>query len=73
MKCPACQREMQKGYLHNAGQPVQWIPEDSKPSLWKTGVANGAVVLDNDFLWRGYRADAFYCPACKMVIAPTGK
>ena len=33
MKCPACQREMQKGYFIDRECPIQWIPEGSKPSL----------------------------------------
>lgn len=73
MKCPRCAREMRKGYLHNTNQPVQWIPEGSKPSIFKTGVADGAVVLGENSFWTGYRADAWYCPACKMIIIPTGE
>ena len=71
MKCPNCEREMRKGYLKNTDQPVQWIPENSKPSIWKTGVADGAVVLSEESFWKGYRADAYYCANCKMVIVPT--
>ena len=73
MKCPKCQREMEKGYLHNAGQPVQWIPEDRTPSVWRAGVAADAIVFDGGSVFRGYRADAYYCPSCKMVIVPTEK
>ena len=51
MKCPRCEREMRKGYFRNADQPVQWIPEGSKPSIWKTGVAEGAVVLSEESFW----------------------
>lgn len=70
MKCPHCEREMKKGYFRHVDQPVQWIPEGSKPSIWKTGVAEGAVVIGKESFWKGYRADAFYCPACKIVIVP---
>ena len=70
MKCPYCEREMQKGYFRNADQPVQWIPENSKPSIWKTGVAEGAVVLSEESCWKAYRADAYYCSKCKLVIVP---
>ena len=70
MKCPCCEREMRKGYLRNTDQPVQWIPEDKKPSIWKTGVADSAVVLSGESSWKGYRADACYCSHCKMVIIP---
>ena len=70
MKCPRCQREMRNGYLRNSDQPIQWIPEGRKPSIWKMGVADGAVVLGTDSFWQGYRADASYCPSCKIVIIP---
>ena len=70
MKCPRCEREMQKGYFRNADQPVQWIPEDTKPSIWKTGVAENAVVLGEESFWKGYRATAHYCPTCRFVIVP---
>ncbi len=70
MKCPYCEREIRKGYLNNTDQPIQWIPEGAKPSIWKTGVAKAAVVLSEEPFWTGYRADAYYCPACKVVILP---
>ena len=73
MKCPKCEREMRKGYLNHGEAPVQWIPEGSKPSLFKTGVAQGAVVLGGGSYWKNYRADAWYCPVCKMVVIPTEK
>ena len=70
MKCPYCEREMRKGYLHCSDQPVQWIPEGVKPSIWKTGLAEGAVELGDSSFWSGYRADSFYCAACKFVVVP---
>ncbi len=70
MKCPNCQKEMRKGYFIDGGQPIQWIPEGTKPSIWKTGVAEGAVVLGDGSYWKNYRATAYYCAQCKMVVAP---
>lgn len=70
MKCPYCGREMRKGYFHASDQPIQWIPEGTKPSIWKMGVAEGAVQMGDESFWKGYRADAFYCAACKTVIIP---
>jgi len=70
MKCPACQREMRKGYFIDREAPIQWIPEGSKPSIWKTGIAEGAVTLGSGSYWKNYRATAYYCPTCKVVIAP---
>lgn len=73
MKCPYCEREMRKGYFIDGSQPIQWIPEGSKPSIWKTGTAEGAVHLGGGSFWRNYKADAFYCSFCKVVIAPVNE
>ena len=70
MNCPVCKREMRKGYLRCADQPVQWIPEDKKPSIFKTGVADDAVVFGGSSFWTGYRADAYYCTVCRFAILP---
>lgn len=70
MKCPCCEMEMRKGYFIDRESPVQWIPEGSKPALFKTGVAEGAVVLGGGSYWKNYRADAYYCQACKVIIVP---
>ena len=70
MKCPCCETEMQKGYIRNSDQPVQWMPENKKPSIWKTGVAEDAVVLGNNNFWKGYSATAYHCPSCRFVIVP---
>ncbi len=70
MNCPYCQKAMKSGYFIHRDQPIQWIPEGAKPSVWKTGVADGAVVLGSGSYWKSYRANAWYCPRCKTVIAP---
>ncbi|WP_087065108.1 PF20097 family protein [Intestinibacillus massiliensis] len=74
MKCPYCQEEMLLGYIPNGGQPVQWIPEGGKPSLFSFSVAEKGIPLMNRFKplkVNGYQAQAHYCPKCKVVIAPT--
>ena len=70
MKCPRCAGEMRRGYFADGESPVQWIPENSKPALFKAGVAEGAVVLGDGSYWKGYRTDAHYCGTCKIVIIP---
>ena len=74
MKCPYCQKEMQRGYIPNGSQPVQWIPDDERPSFFSFSVAEQGVPLVNQFKplkANGYKAEAHYCPDCKVVIAPT--
>ena len=70
MKCPACQREMRKGYLVDRQSPVQWIPEDGKPPLFKGTLADGAIQLGSGSYWKNYKADSYYCPFCHFVITP---
>lgn len=74
MKCPYCQNEMRLGYLHNGGQPVQWIPDGAKPSVRSFSVAEQGIPLINQFKplsANGYQARAHYCPTCGVVLAPT--
>ena len=70
MKCPACQKEMRKGYFIDREAPIQWIPENSKPSIWKAGVADGAVAVGGGSYWKNYKADAYYCSFCRFVVVP---
>ena len=74
MNCPFCESPMQKGYIPNGDQPVQWIPEGKKPSKFSFTTPDGAIRLENRFSLLktgGYRADAWHCPSCKLVIAKT--
>ena len=76
MNCPCCNREMKSGYIHNGNQPVQWIPDGSKPSAFSFGTTDEGVTLNNQFQpfkVNGYRAEAYYCESCKIVVAPVKK
>lgn len=74
MKCPYCEKEMLSGYIPNGQQPVQWIPDGETPSIFSFSKAENAVELINKFAplkANGYKAEANYCPDCKIVIAST--
>ena len=73
MECPYCKKEMKQGYLHNRRQPVQWIPEDSSPSALAFKAAKGSVSLRHKPTSGigGYRAEAYYCADCRVVLAKT--
>ena len=49
MKCPYCGMEMQAGYIPNGSQPVQWIPDGEKPSLFSFSIAGKGVSLINQY------------------------
>lgn len=73
MKCPYCQKEMRPGYIPNGRQPVQWIPDGERPSAFSFSVAEQGVPLVNQFKpirGNGYKAEAHYCPRCKVIVAP---
>lgn len=70
MNCPYCKNELLGGYIHNQTQPVQWIPNDAKPSIWRGGLAERSVQIGKYSIWRESKANAYYCPSCKVVIIP---
>lgn len=75
MKCPYCNAKMPVGYLYNGSQPLQWIPEDKRPSMWSWTTTPDGRTLKNKFYWfrrgGGYNAKAYCCDRCHVVIAPT--
>jgi len=74
MKCPCCNRELFEGYIYNSSNPVQWIPNGKKPPRIVFRETEAGVSLKNKFdLFKigTYHAEAYYCEACHLVIAPT--
>ena len=74
MNCPYCGKEMQAGYIPNGGQPVQWIPAGERPSFFSFSAAKNAIRLVKQFApirANGYKAQAYCCTDCKIVIAQT--
>ena len=71
MKCPKCNQEMKKGYLISDAL-VQWIPEGKKgPILAFVKTKEGVLLNNYEEGLRNYKAEAYYCETCKMVVAPT--
>ena len=76
MECPYCKKRMSLGYIPNVKQPVQWIPEGKKASVFSFCIAEYGIPLVNTFSIlkaNGYRAKAYFCVDCGVVIAPTEK
>lgn len=69
MKCPYCGKAMEVGYIHNGRNPVQWIPAGKKPPL--LAFSSDYVECKNEFSMAGYRAEAFYCSTCRILLAKT--
>ncbi len=74
MNCPCCSQEMARGYLRNANQPLQWIPDGKRPSMWKLSTVDHGVTLNGEYTFgKGYTAETYYCSNCRIVIAKTEK
>ena len=74
MKCPICGKEMSEGYIYNGSQPLQWLPNGVMPSRINWTTTDKGVTLKNKFKFlkeSGYKAEAYYCYECHLVIAPT--
>ena len=72
MNCPYCSREMARGYLRDASQPIQWIPEGKRPSIWKFSSVEHGVTMSGEYEFgMGYTAEAHHCAGCGVVIAKT--
>lgn len=74
MKCPICGKEMIEGYLYNGSQPLQWLPNGVMPARICWSTTDEGITLKNKFkLFKesGYKAEAFHCQECHIVIAPT--
>lgn len=74
MKCPYCGKEMIIGYIYNGSQPLQWLPNGVMPSRINWTTSKNGINLKNKFKFfkeSGYKAEAFYCSECHIIIAPT--
>ena len=71
-RCPCCQYEMEKGYLENRRMPIVWYPAEKEPPFIRfyrkaDRERNQHNIGEWDFL-TGATAEAYYCPACKIVL-----
>ncbi|HAZ36522.1 MAG TPA: hypothetical protein DCY71_01550 [Clostridiaceae bacterium] len=72
MRCPYCNQEMDKGFIHNPKHVVSWYPEGSKVSFWSyydPDYDTEAIRLTSSgSVWEVSVATAHICKRCKKVI-----
>lgn len=72
MKCPFCQREMEKGFLQS-GRSVLWTPQKHRLSLKPKNA--GELIVAEDPLG-GATVPGFCCKSCRRILleypAPEG-
>ena len=64
MKCPYCEKEMQKGFILGERYGVRWYPEDS--DLWAD--EKRSVILATPGGAYGARTESGYCAECRKVV-----
>ena len=75
--CPYCNCEMHKGYLPGETKPVYWIPESARDTVLCYHVPDAGIELEEAQTGKflnirlRYKANAYYCQKCKIVIAKT--
>lgn len=64
---------MSCGYIYNGRNPIQWIPDGIPPKNFAFKKARKGITLYHKqaSILNGYSAEAFYCDACRVVIAKT--
>ena len=68
MNCPKCNQTMKLGFLPVYKGRLYWAPESEKVPLIINIMPKGSIVLSDYTLSLPLKAEAYYCPTCKMVI-----
>lgn len=74
MKCPYCEKEMNKGYIKTEGASgLFFMPDNQEYGIFptKNGVEKkGGVVLDGPYLTRFHQNSVavHHCDACRKII-----
>ena len=63
MKCPLCEKEMEKGFVQT-GQRMSWVKQKHKASLIPQ---EGEVLLGNN-VFSGLSFEAYICKSCKKIV-----
>ncbi len=70
MKCPYCQKEMQKGFIPVPRLKGQRLKEHDHLPLFDFGYIKGAKVLvGEDSLSAVYKITAYHCEDCGIFLA----
>lgn len=67
MKCPYCNKEMEKGLIQSA-QEISWLKGEKKHLLLTSDLHEGSVVLSKKSFIKGSAVTAFLCRDCQKVV-----
>ena len=71
LRCPYCEKEMQRGTLSGSSQaPFGWKAEGKKASLFDALMGNGKLTAANYGPAR-FSVGAYFCADCKKLLIDT--
>ena len=70
MKCPYCEKEMQKGTMIGYREPAEWYPRENLHDIFWDAWARKGVRLSESDHHGNTKTEAFHCVGCKIVIIP---
>lgn len=71
MKCPYCQKEMQKGLIQSP-QEINWIPGETRKLFGRGLFHGGSVILSELSMMKGSACVAYNCPECQKIVIDYG-
>ncbi|MBQ1827205.1 MAG: hypothetical protein II126_04450 [Erysipelotrichaceae bacterium] len=67
MKCPYCNKEMEKGAIQSQ-QEIAWLKGDKRHLFAKADFHEGSVVLSRLSIIKGAAVTAYLCRDCRKVV-----
>ncbi|MBE6731790.1 MAG: hypothetical protein E7564_08890 [Ruminococcaceae bacterium] len=67
MKCPYCQKEMEKGLIHSPHE-LNFIKGEKRKFMTASFLHDNSVVLSKLSYLKGSATIAYNCPECEIII-----
>ena len=67
MKCPFCDREMEKGIIQSPHE-IAWLKGEKKHLFNRAALHDGSVILSELSLINGSAVTAYLCRDCEKVL-----
>jgi len=72
MKCPYCEKEMQKGIMSGDGRaPVTWKEGEKKTGTFDRWVLGTGTVTAAKMSLTAFSIESYYCRDCRKMIFDT--
>lgn len=67
MKCPYCDKEMEKGLIQSP-QELSWLKGEKRKFAARSFLHEGSVVLSSLSMMKGSACVAYNCLSCRKIV-----